>query len=481
MSKTMKKVECAVCMDSCLASRAVVCHACDVPMCTPCAKNCVLAHPMDPKCTNPECGVKWDKRFLHSQFTKVWLSKDFQTAVNNAYIAFDKSEFANTLRHIELKKTEIIAHRIEQLERFYTSYYSQAFDYELRVYDMVKNDLKPYLPEDEDGVVFPDLPTGEKRNETIRRNTDLKVRKFARLLKFDYDGYLAGNGTNYTFMCPCPGDCKGAILKSTRTCVLCHKTVCPKCLTYTSDGRASSTHVCDEETVKSVKVIVSESRPCPQCGVFISKNGGCDQLWCSQCKVVFSWVTGAIDHGKVHNPHALQWLQETRGSLGRDPGDVPCGGYPDKCPAILLTRESRQSILKAFRLRTCPESIHTFFTHTINRGIDAPEHIRLITTEIRSTYLLGRITEKKYNQTVIAYAKRREKSEVLSKALLTLRNVAVDRFKAIHDEDISLDEFWEDIHQLVLMTNEMIRDALYPQKRVPRIGIADRMYLIWAT
>ncbi len=34
----------------------------------------------------------------------------------------------------------------------------------------------------------------------------------------------------------------------------------------------------------------------------------CDQMFCTSCNIAFSWISGEIDNGVVHNPHYYQWL-----------------------------------------------------------------------------------------------------------------------------------------------------------------------------
>ena len=110
-------------------------------------------------------------------------------------------------------------------------------------------------------------------------------------------------------------------------CELCHYYACPKCLVLTGKERHDENHVCDEELVKTAELIRKTSKPCPNCGERIIKSSGCDQMWCVKCHTAFSWRTGQIDKGIIHNPHFNQYQREVNnGVVVRNPGDVVCGG-----------------------------------------------------------------------------------------------------------------------------------------------------------
>jgi hypothetical protein len=77
-----------------------------------------------------------------------------------------------------------------------------------------------------------------------------------------------------------------------------------------------------------MELLNKDSRPCPNCGTMIFKISGCDQMFCTDCHVPFSWSKGVIVHGVVHNPHYFEFLRKGGGAVPRTLGDIPCGGLP---------------------------------------------------------------------------------------------------------------------------------------------------------
>jgi hypothetical protein len=54
----------------------------------------------------------------------------------------------------------------------------------------------------------------------------------------------------------------------------------------------------------------------------------CDQMYCTHCHIAFSWRTGRIEIGRIHNPHYYQYMREN-GQAERELGDIQCGGLPN--------------------------------------------------------------------------------------------------------------------------------------------------------
>ena len=48
---------------------------------------------------------------------------------------------------------------------------------------------------------------------------------------------------------------------------------------------------------------MKDSKPCPNCYIPIFKLSGCNQMFCTNCHVVFDWISLKIDKGPVHNQH----------------------------------------------------------------------------------------------------------------------------------------------------------------------------------
>lgn len=57
----------------------------------------------------------------------------------------------------------------------------------------------------------------------------------------------------------------------------------------------------------------------------------CDQMWCTECHTAFSWNTGKIINGIVHNPHYFAWRRTLDDDYNND--DNPCNNN-NRVPSI---------------------------------------------------------------------------------------------------------------------------------------------------
>ncbi len=120
------------------------------------------------------------------------------------------------------------------------------------------------------------------------------------------------------FVMQCQNDgCRG-MLTTQYKCDICTKFTCPKCFLAIEGEKAD--HVCKQEDIDTVEELRKNTRPCPNCGLRISKIDGCDQMWCIECKTAFSWSKGTVEKGVVHNPHYYQWMRQN-GGVPRNPNE----------------------------------------------------------------------------------------------------------------------------------------------------------------
>jgi protein-arginine kinase activator protein McsA len=107
---------------------------------------------------------------------------------------------------------------------------------------------------------------------------------------------------------------------SVNTCNLCDTVMCIECYTTfdtvsnTTCKDTVSTHICDQDTKKSIEFIKKNSKNCPKCNIRISHIEGCNQMFCVYCNTAFNWDTLVIYKTleRYHNPHHQQFIKNNR-------------------------------------------------------------------------------------------------------------------------------------------------------------------------
>ena len=217
------------------------------------------------------------------------------------------------------------------------------------------------------------------------------------------------------FIMGCPNeDCRGFLSQAWK-CGTCGMYACSKCRAI-KNGRDDNDHKCDEDDVKTYEMLKQETKPCPKCAVPIYKLSGCDQMWCIECHTPFSWRTGEIVSGVIHNPHFYQWQREkNNGVAPRVPGDmagIGCGGLPwiQTVNHILSQRKHTFKYM---------EECHRVIGHI--RGIVLPRYPinigMLDNTDLRVQYLCKEINEIRWESILSARLKKSEKNREVNQIL----------------------------------------------------------------
>ena len=232
------------------------------------------------------------------------------------------------------------------------------------------------------------------------------------------------------FIMACPVEnCRG-FLSSQYKCGLCESHTCSKCFAVLGLDR-NVQHTCKQEDLATAEMIRSQTKPCPSCGERIEKQSGCDQMWCTQCRTPFSWRTGAIERGHIHNPHFYEFARQNQ-NAAREAGDVPCGGIPNCMSKLYRTRFHKMP--DGRRLETYLRNIIHVVGEVRRR---TQEKIRALedTEALRVKYLLGQITRE---QLASKLAQRDHERQFLierGQIYELIANLGVERMRAI-DEDI---------------------------------------------
>lgn len=280
--------ECSICIENFtnIKRKKVVCAKCNYSCCKQCCQEYLISTTNEPQC--PNCKTLWNNEFLYENLTKSYMNTTYRKHKKELLFQIEKARIPEMMPAVELYKN------LSAME-------NEA----VKLYNQMQEIKKQY-------------------NALQCQINFIKTGNFQAAM----NGAVKENKERRAFIHKCPlEECNG-FLSAQWKCAVCSKHTCKDCLELIGDHK-DEPHTCNEDSVKSAEIIKKESRPCPKCAVPIFKINGCDQMWCTQCHVPFSWKTGKVSvGGNVHNPHYFQFLNQG-GVLPRNPGDQLCGGLVD--------------------------------------------------------------------------------------------------------------------------------------------------------
>jgi hypothetical protein len=257
-----------------------------------------------------------------------------------------------------------------------------------------------------------------------------------------------------TVKCIVP-ECKG-YLDNDFTCGLCNTHMCKVCHVQFEEG-----HICNPDNIASVKAIAQETRPCPTCQTRIFKIIGCDQMFCTQCHTAFSWETGAIETGRLHNPHYYEWIRtRNQGNAPREMGDVPCGGLPGWKVVEEKMAELEVSIANTIYMR----EILKMATQLQDKEIRKFPVIQGRNNEMdlfSIDYLVGTITERVWKNKLYAFEIQKEINTEQRLLLDMMIAVLIDYFNDVQNMESkdNVDTMLYELDELRKYYNSCITNA----------------------
>jgi hypothetical protein len=269
------------------------------------------------------CPFLFTKRFLCEHFPKTFLDGEYRDMRSEVLFSLEKSR---------LPESMVEANMIQRKNRYATEY-QKARDLSADVLNRIQQEIVEKFP----GNDHDEEDVERIENYNLLLKSKYAVELFApetwshllaniterlRVLKYG-EGATRKKVDGDQVVARCPKiNCNGYVTAKAWRCGICNNKICASChkskLEDTNEidenGNISSKvdkdHVCDPNEVASVKMLASETKPCPKCALPIIKVAGCDQMWATCCNIAFNWRTGAIirDKATFHNPEYTEFL-----------------------------------------------------------------------------------------------------------------------------------------------------------------------------
>lgn len=282
----------------------------------------------------------------------------------------------------------------------------------------------------------------KKRLRDIDVETWNSQNRLARIRHSDYQSDGLGTTTETPhrrdFVRGCPVDgCRG-FLSTHLKCGVCETSACAQCLCVKDPDH----HICNPDDVATAHTLKKETRPCPKCGISIFKIDGCDQMWCVSCKTPFSWKTGKIVVGVIHNPEYFRWMRERapNGEIPRN-DDNPCQRQDDIHElGIRLNRKVRDCGFRDHQHKSIMSQCR-YIGHlqhvVIPRLVDParpPDN-----SYLRLQYLNGSMSETEFQRRLVLQETRRDRELALRNVYEARCAATIDTFRAFLDDGETID------------------------------------------
>jgi hypothetical protein len=383
------------------------------------------------------CRKSWAREILVNNFTQKFVSRDYKNRRESLLLEREKSLMPATQPYVELElKVRQTAKDIAHLTLIVNAH-------TVKLNAISNLQLAPLAVDNGFDNEFDALVLRHKLVQDQRRvisNVVLDIQHHEwyqnQLINRLHGGQVEHEKRQFVRACPV-GDCRG-FLSSAWKCGMCDNWSCPECHDVKGKDK-DAPHTCDPNNVETAKLLAKDSRNCPKCASMIFKIDGCDQMYCTQCHTAFSWRTGRIEMGTIHNPHYYEYHRQ-RGTLQRNPGDVPCGGFPDWHTVVRLCPRTH-----IFHLRIA--AAHR--THAHCQWAVMPRYTtgNLENRDLRIKFMIGDINEDEFKRKIQQREKARQRKGEIHQVLEMYTTVLGDLFQSFASNN-SASELVESLDEL---------------------------------
>lgn len=376
-------------------------------------------------CKNP-----WNRLFVHSWATKRFCNTTLRRHREEVLFEREKSLFPETQPHVE----RILRQREARKEISVVS--KEIFD----LYNRFHIFQIPYNRRDE--YLRLNHPDVHQKTLELRE----LYRLVNRLAEEDADDHVVVDAPRFVRKCPNTKDTCQGFLNEEFFCGLCKNTYCNQCNELVEDDG----HECDPEVKASIALIQRDTKPCPKCGTFIHRLSGCSQMWCPDCHTAFNFNTGAIELGRIHNPHYLEF-RKNGGMLSREHGDIPCGGIPTFAE---MREMAAPDFLMRFRitLNGLDREIQWMRRRPLGYGMNFNNR------EARVNFMLNELTEKEFKRNLQRIDKQRDKHKDITDIYQMIIDAGGDALRRWALDPTESDDIREHVNELLGYANTVLVD-----------------------
>ena len=173
-------------------------------------------------------------------------------------------------------------------------------------------------------------------------------------------------------------------------------------------------------------------------------------MYCIRCHSAFSWRTGALDGGTIHNPEYYRWMRENGKDIARNPLDEVGG-----CGENIISYTTLITIMRMYfvpermnllngGVRT-KDNIETIKVLNMHRMINHIVHLNReyvnennreerTLREMRVSYMLNKITKEELKRKLQIIEKRKKKEKRLNNVWNLLKIVLTEYIGKISEE-----------------------------------------------
>lgn len=438
-------MECILCYT--IKNKLIECPKCKESACISCYKQYLLTLYNEPTCF--KCDAIWDREFLTMNLPKHFMNTEY------------KKHREDVLKDREislLPETQCVIEYINNLNSQINSHIIKK--------SLIREETSKQI------AIVNDKYHQVLKSISANRMKEIKEIRDESNSKLDaINSIIADNETklndishikddisrDYIVVKNCPlNDCRGFLTKKYR-CGMCNISVCEKCLDVKHEN-----HTCNVDNIKSAQYIQQTSRSCPNCGIYITKIDGCNQMWCTHCKKGFDWKTGyEISNATIHNPHYEHYVTNIQTDNEKNDYSVKCGELPDiELFSGLQCSKDTKDLLYSIHSRV------RYIRENYLKNYDTEDNqIRCLFFDLRVKYLKKEIDEMSWKKKLQQIEKDYTKKKELYMVNEMLFNVSCDIFhQLLLQEDHNIDQCYEIITQfekLRLYYNKQISTIKY--------------------